>query len=208
MHILVTAGPTREYLDPVRFLSNGSTGKMGYACAEAAKRRGHRVTLVSGSVAGERPKGVRVIDVVSATEMNAAVREVFDDCDCVIMTAAVCDYRPARRQKYKISKSDDNMQLELERTCDILAGLAEAKTDQVLIGFAVQDRSARPNARRKLVEKKLDAIILNGPAAFGADKVEAAMLTRGGRWKEVGTVRKAVLATRIVRLAERLRRGH
>lgn len=207
MHILVTAGPTREYLDPVRFLSNGSTGKMGYACATAAKRRGHRVTLVSGPVAGERPKGVRVIEVVSAAEMNAAVREVFDDCDCVIMTAAVCDYRPIRRQKYKISKGDDNMQLELERTCDILRGLAEAKTDQVLIGFAVQDRSAKPNARRKLVEKKLDAIVLNGPAAFGADKVEVAMLTRGGRWQELGSVGKAVLATKIVRLAERLRGG-
>lgn len=205
MHILITTGPTREYIDPVRFLTNGSTGKMGYACATAARRRGHRVCLVSGPVLQSPPKGVPVVQVVSAAEMHEAAAANFARCDCVIMTAAVCDYRPVRKQGYKISKGAGNLSLELERTEDILAGLAEAKTDQIIIGFAVQDRAAKQRARAKLRDKKLDAIVLNGPSAFGADRMAAAILTRRGGWEDLGVVRKSVLATRIVRLAEELR---
>ena len=205
MRILVTAGATREYLDPVRFLSNGSTGKMGYACAAAARRRGHRVTLVSGAATAARPTGVRMVKVGSAAQMKAAVDGAYGDCDCVIMTAAVCDYRPAKKQKYKMAKGEGKMVLELERTEDILAGLGAAKReDQILIGFAVQDRAGRTKARAKLRGKNLDAIVLNGPGAFGAEGMEAAILTRDGGWEELGQISKKALATRIVRFAEKL----
>ena len=145
------------------------------------------------------------MNVVSAAEMHDAVKASFVRCDCVIMAAAVCDYRPVRKQNYKISKGAGNMLLELERTSDILAGLAQAKTNQILIGFAVQDRAAKRLARAKLRDKKLDAIVLNGPSAFGADRMAVAILTREGGWEDLGVVRKSVLATRIVRLAEELR---
>lgn len=204
MRILITAGPTREYLDPVRFLTNASTGKMGYACAAAATRRGHQVTLVSGPVALKRPAGVERIDVLSSTEMYEAVLAHYPVCDAVIMTAAVCDYRPAQRSTHKLTKQPDGLLLPLVRTADILAALGRQKQRQVLIGFAVQDRAARSRARGKLADKNLDAIVLNGPAAFGADGAEAALLVRGRPWEPLGAIRKTVLATRLVRLAEQL----
>ena len=206
MHFLITAGPTREYIDPVRFITNGSTGKMGYACAAAAGRRGHKVTLISGPVDISAPKGVRPIKVTTSDQMNQAVRKHFETCDCVIMTAAVCDYQPAGIQNQKISKSNRPMTLRLQPTEDILAGLGKNKKQQVLIGFAVQDRSARRKALAKLNAKNLDAIILNSPASFGADRTDYQILQRQGRWETYPNIRKAVLATNIVKLAEKLTR--
>jgi len=207
LRFLVTAGPTLEYLDPVRFVSNASTGKMGYACAAAAVRRGHRVTLVSGPVALEPPQGVRLARVVSAEQMNRAVRRLFPRCDAVIMTAAVADYRPRRRAGSKIAKTAQPLILELVPTVDILAGLGRAKKRQVLIGFALQDRGGRTHAERKLREKNLDAIVLNGPRAAGADRLDVQVLVAGGGWSASGGCRgltKAALGVRLVRLAERL----
>jgi len=203
MHFLITAGPTREYIDPVRFLSNGSTGKMGYACATAAVRRGHKVTLVSGLVNLAKPKGVDLIKVTTSDEMAKAVRKIFNQCDCVIMTAAVSDYKPLKREKYKIQKIYHTMSLTLRRTIDILAELGNDKVHQLLIGFAVQDRSPKQNAIRKMSQKNLDVVVLNSPASFGADHIDAQVLQRGGSWEEFPNTSKNTLATTIVRLTER-----
>ena len=127
MRFLITTGPTREYLDPVRFLSNASSGKMGYACAAAAQRRGHKVVLVSGPVERPRPQGVKLVKVVTAAQMAQAVAKHFDKCDCVIMTAAVCDYRPKKISGHKLRKGKGKMRLDLECTEDILAGLIKAE---------------------------------------------------------------------------------
>ena len=202
MHFLITAGPTRQYIDTVRFISNGSTGKMGYACAFEAVKRGHKVTVITGPVSLEKPKGVKVVKVVSTEEMATAVQERFSSCDCVIMTAAVCDYRPISRQKYKIQKTDEPMILRLDRTVDILAELGENKQQQILIGFAVQDKSARQNARRKLKEKNLDAIVLNSPEAIGADRNDACILQAGGKWQSFTNISKKALAGKVIKLAE------
>lgn len=204
MHFLITAGPTREYLDPVRFLSNGSTGKMGYACAAAALQRRHRVTLISGPVSLAAPPSAERISVVTAEEMFQAVRSHFAACDCVIMTAAVSDYRPARRARYKRQKTEDECLLPLVRTKDILAYLGNIRKKQILIGFAVQDRAARAKARRKLLAKNLDAIVLNGPSSFGADQTDMQILTPAGGWEEYPGVNKKKMAGIIIRLAERL----
>ena len=136
--------------------------------------------------------------------MAQAAIEHFDRSDCVIMTAAVCDYRPADCQLHKISKTDQPLALKLQRTDDILAQLAGRRTDQVLIGFAVQDRAARKLARAKMLAKDLDAIVLNGPAAFAADRADAHILRRGHPWHSCPGVRKTTLATTIVKLAEQL----
>ena len=203
LRFLITAGPTREYLDPVRFLTNGSTGKMGYACAAAAIKRGHKVTLISGPVELAKPKGVKLVSVVSSEDMAQAVAEHFEKCDCVIMTAAVCDYRPAQRWAHKMEKSPGGMSLEMERTRDILAGLGQDKKDKILIGFAVQDKGARTRAKQKLVNKNLDAIILNGPAAFAANRADVSILQRGEGWVDYPNILKSRLGGLIVRLAEK-----
>ena len=182
MHLVVTAGPTREYLDPVRFLSNGSSGLTGFLAAEAAAARGHRVTLVTGPVALEPPAGVEVVRVVSAEEMYRAVTSVFPTADAVVMTAAVCDYRPARVSPHKVKKSPGSRALTLVRTPDILAELGRRKQPgQVLIGFALEDRRPRAAARDKLRRKNLDAIVLNSPAALGSERNRVQVLA-GGRW--------------------------
>lgn len=204
MRFLITAGPTREYLDTVRFLTNASSGKMGYACAAAAARRGHSVVLVSGPVDLARPKGVKLIKVISAVDMATEVKKHFARCDCVIMTAAVCDYRPEKRTNFKLRKSIGKMKLPLQRTEDILASLGRTKNNQILIGFAVQDRAARQNAERKLKEKNLDAVVLNSPTAFGANKINAQILRRSARWVSFTGISKTSLATALVRLAEDL----
>ncbi|MBN1436038.1 MAG: phosphopantothenoylcysteine decarboxylase [Sedimentisphaerales bacterium] len=206
MRFLITAGPTREYLDPVRFLSNGSTGKMGYACAATAVKLGHKVTLISGPTALPRPAGVKFIPVVSAQEMAQKTLEAFPNCDCVIMTAAVCDYQPAKIAKHKMQKQTEDLLLQLTRTPDILAQLGQQKTHQKLIGFAVQDRAAKTNARRKLENKNLDAIILNGPAAFAADRTDAHILTPPAPWQTHTNITKAKLAQQIIKIAQKLYR--
>ena len=204
LKFLITAGPTREYLDPVRFITNASSGKMGYACAAAAQRRGHNVNLISGPVALSVPRGIKRVSVMTGAEMDQAVREYYEKCDCVIMTAAVGDYKPKRTSRYKIIKGQDALQVELVRMKDILAGLGRRKKNQILIGFAVQDRAARTNARRKLLEKNLDAIVLNSPSAFGVDKTDVEILIRDHDWQSFPAITKTRLATRLIRLAENL----
>ncbi|MDO4620119.1 MAG: bifunctional phosphopantothenoylcysteine decarboxylase/phosphopantothenate--cysteine ligase CoaBC [Lachnospiraceae bacterium] len=167
--VLVTAGPTQEPLDPVRYLTNHSSGKMGYAIAEAAARRGASVVLVSGQTALDAPYGVKRIDITTARQMYEAVTEHFDEADIVIKAAAVADYRPAEVSSEKIKKSDTELSLPLERTDDILAYLGAHKKDgQILCGFAMETEHLLENARKKLAKKNLDLIAANSIREEGA----------------------------------------
>ncbi|MBN1346678.1 MAG: phosphopantothenoylcysteine decarboxylase [Phycisphaerae bacterium] len=204
MRILVTAGPTREFFDTVRFISNPSSGKMGYALARAAARRGHEVVLVSGPVALKPPSGVETIQVISAAEMSQACKRAFPDCHAVIATAAVCDYRPEYRLDHKLKKQARTRSIRLLPTEDILASLGRRKGHRVLIGFAMEDHSARPNAESKLRRKSLDAILLNGPENIGGNQARMELLLRGGKWDIWPAASKNTVATRIIRLAEQL----
>jgi phosphopantothenoylcysteine decarboxylase/phosphopantothenate--cysteine ligase len=169
MRLLITAGPTREPLDPVRFLSNRSSGKMGYALAEVAAARGHEVILVAGPVALTPPKAVQVVRVVTAADMLAAVRLHLKNCDALIMAAAVADWRPVRVAKRKMKKAGtQRLTLELKPTPDILKTIAPLKGKRIFVGFAAETHNLRAEARRKLREKHLDLIVANDVTAPGA----------------------------------------
>lgn len=162
MKILISAGPTREAIDPVRFITNHSSGKMGYALAQAAVLRGWEVTLVSGPVNLPCPEGLaEFVSVVSAAEMADAVKSRFSEMDAAILCAAVADYRPVTVSDKKIKKSDDDLVLRLERTEDILKSLGGMKTQQTLIGFAAETDDLEENALKKLKKKNLDWIAAN-----------------------------------------------
>ncbi|MCY9180195.1 bifunctional phosphopantothenoylcysteine decarboxylase/phosphopantothenate--cysteine ligase CoaBC [Bacillus haynesii] len=166
--VLITAGPTREQIDPVRFFSNRSTGKMGYAFAEEAARMGARVTLIAGPTSLDDPAGVDVIHVQSAEDMYQAALSVFDESDIVIKTAAVADYRPKHVHDQKMKKKDGGLVIELERTKDILKALGERKTKQILVGFAAETQHVEDYAKQKLETKNLDMIVANNITAEGA----------------------------------------
>jgi len=162
MKVLVTAGPTREALDPVRFISNRSSGKMGYAIATAAVRAGHQVVLVSGPVSLPPPEAVQLVCVTTAEEMMTAVKKKFRACDVLVMAAAVADWRPKQAAEQKWKKIDGPPQIEWEPTADILKALAPLqKKSQVVCGFAAETERLSQEAKRKLREKNLDAIAAN-----------------------------------------------
>ncbi len=201
-HILVTAGPTREPIDPVRFLSNYSSGKMGYAIAQEARERGARVTLVSGPCNLEPPAGVDVVSVETAQEMFDAVIKHFNVADVVIKAAAVADFRPRQRATEKIKKHEAIMTLELERTPDILQYLGDNKRDQVLVGFAAETEDILENARAKLNQKNLDLLVANDlteeGAGFGVDTNVATLFFPGGAVKKLPKMTKKELARVII----------
>lgn len=167
-HILVTAGPTVEAIDPMRYITNHSSGKMGYAIAEAAARRGAKVKLVSGPTQLPCPKGVERIDVKSARDMYEAVHEIFEWSDAVIKTAAVADYRPKEESAYKIKKNGGGLTLELAPNPDILQSLGERKERQILVGFAAETNNVIDYAKEKIKKKHLDFIVANNIAQKGA----------------------------------------
>ncbi len=184
--ILVTAGPTHEYLDDVRYLANASSGRMGYAIAAAAVAAGHRAVLVSGPTGLETPAGVERIDVVSARDMAARAAAAFVDCSIAFGVAAVADHRPARRAVGKPTKEREGYQLELVPNPDVLAGLAAiARPGQFLVGFALESpeqggfEGMVSRARAKLVRKGVHLIVLNGPAAMGAECSEVHLVPAG-----------------------------
>ena len=179
MRVLVTAGPTREYLDAVRFLSNASSGKMGFACAAAAARAGHDVTLVTGPVALPDPAGVRTIRVVSADDMYCAVMKAYPRIDAAIMTAAVGDYRPAKRFAGKLKKKAETLTLRLVRTRDILKEMGRKKGRRVLVGFALEVQDAVHQALVKYKKKNLDYVVLNTPRTFAADRMDCRIYREG-----------------------------
>jgi phosphopantothenoylcysteine decarboxylase/phosphopantothenate--cysteine ligase len=197
--LLVTAGPTREELDPVRFLSNYSSGKMGYAIARAAARRGARVLLVSGPTALPVPGGVEFYPVVSACQMRQKVMELAPACTVVIKAAAVADYRPVRRSEQKIKKSTgDTITLKLERNPDILGELGRLPGKRLLVGFAAETEALLENARRKLQEKNLDLIVANDVtregAGFDVETNIVRLLYRGGRVEDFPQMSKDMVA--------------
>ena len=206
MRLLITAGPTREFIDSVRFISNPSSGKMGYALARAAHRRGHEVVLVSGPVALEPPP-CRCVNVTTAAEMAVASKHAFRRAQAAILTAAVCDYRPAHRAAQKLAKTQRPRRLELVPTEDIATSLGARKGRRIIVAFAMEDHDHHRNAERKLKRKRCDAIVLNGPENVGSDRAAVEILIAGGAWSEVYTASKRVIATRIIRLVESLADG-
>ncbi len=203
MRLLITAGPTREPLDPVRFLSNASSGKLGYAIAAQAARRGHQVELVSGPVDLDAPKGVKVTHVVTGREMFDACVSVFARCDAAIMAAAVCDYRPRRAAPRKLHR-DKGLMLSLVATKDICAHLGRTKGDRIVVGFALEDRKARSRAAEKLARKRCDAIVLNRPDNIGAERAAVRFLLAEGGWQKPIAGSKPYIAGSLVDLVEKL----
>ena len=179
--VLITAGPTMEVIDPVRFISNHSTGKMGYALAKIAMERGAEVTLVTGKTYIEKPDFVKIIDVKSAKEMFDAVDKEFDSQDIVIMSAAVADYRPKTVADEKIKKNDGETAIELERTDDILGTMSKRKKNQFLCGFSMETEHMLENSKNKLKKKNLDMICANNlkveGAGFGTDTNVVTLIT-------------------------------
>ncbi len=180
MRILITAGPTREYLDDVRYLSNDSSGRMGYALAESALNAGHDVVLVSGPVHLNPPQGCDCLFVSTTAQMRDACVSRFPDCDGVIAAAAVCDYKPLNRVAGKISKTGGPITLEMIETDDVLAELGRLKGGRWVLGFALEATNARENALQKLRAKNCDWIVLNGPAAIGAESNSVEVLDATG----------------------------
>ena len=183
---LITAGPTYEALDPVRFIGNHSSGKMGFAIAEAAGNLGAEVKLISGPVSlSIEHRLVEMISVTSAKEMYDAVHLYFNDCDVAILSAAVADYRPAEFSSEKIKKKEDSLVLNLEKTQDILASLGEAKKKQLLVGFALETQNELENAKTKLKKKNLDLIVLNSlrdkGAGFKTDTNKVTLITKDNK---------------------------
>ncbi|MFH1478082.1 MAG: phosphopantothenoylcysteine decarboxylase [Verrucomicrobiota bacterium] len=213
MNIIVTAGPTREAIDPVRFISNRSSGKMGYALARVAARRGHNVTLISGPVALRPPPKISFVAVMTADEMLAAVKRHLPRCDTLIMAAAVADWRPSRVRAQKIKKATGYRLLRLEPTPDILKQLRSKKGRRIFIGFAAETERILAGARRKLAEKRLDLIVANDvsrhDAGFEVDTNRVTLLEAGGGVRVLPLMTKMKVAVRIMDWLEApARRGY
>ncbi len=209
LSVLVTAGPTRESIDPVRFITNHSSGKMGYAIARAAERRGAAVTLVSGPTELKKPWGVETVETESAAEMYDAVMARAAGADIIIKSAAVADYAPAVAAEQKIKKSDGELTLELVRTKDILAAIGEQKRPgQTVCGFSMETENLLENSRKKLISKRADMIVANSVseegAGFGGDTNRAVLITAEGE-TEVPCIAKSELAAVILDAIMRLR---
>jgi len=202
IRMIVTAGPTRESIDPVRYISNRSSGKMGYAVAQAAHERGADVLLVSGPVGIECPEGVKLVSTATAEEMCKAVLDNFGNCDVVVMAAAVADYRPAEVSETKIKKNDDEMVLRLVRTPDILKKLGTIKGNRILVGFSAETDHLTDNAMKKLESKNLDMIVANDVtmegAGFGTDTNIIKIIKRDGTVIDLPLMSKLEAAHRIL----------
>jgi phosphopantothenoylcysteine decarboxylase / phosphopantothenate---cysteine ligase len=211
VRVLITAGPTREPIDAVRFISNPSTGKMGFALAAEASERGADVTLVAGPTMLAPPRGVQTLSVTTAAEMHAAVRDRSQQADVIIMAAAVSDFRPAAPVVRKVKKEDAERSVALERTEDILLALGNEKGTRILVGFAAETDHLAENAKRKLEQKKLDLIIANRvgtpDAGFGADTNRALIIDRRGKITEAPLMSKRELAGRILDEVEECKRN-
>jgi phosphopantothenoylcysteine decarboxylase / phosphopantothenate---cysteine ligase len=207
--VLVTAGPTRENVDPVRYLTNRSSGKMGYAVAEAAARRGAHVILVSGPTSLEAPVGVERVDVRSAEEMHRAVVEKVAQCSIAIFAAAVADYRPADPNGQKIKRTNESLNISLEPTPDILASAARNKGERLIVGFAAETDHVAENARKKLAAKNADLMVANDVTAEGAgfdhETNVVTLFARDGRDLALPRMSKSEVAHRILDEVVRLR---
>jgi phosphopantothenoylcysteine decarboxylase/phosphopantothenate--cysteine ligase len=201
--VLVTAGPTREHVDPVRYLSNESSGKMGFEIARAAAERGDDVVLVAGPVDLPTPRGVRRIDVLSARDMHAAVARQFASADALFMCAAVADWRPRKRLAGKWRRKDTRAEratLELVRNPDILAGAGRRKGRRLVVGFALETSDGLARARDKLRSKNADFIVLNDETALRSDRTSVTILGRGGSVRRLRDRTKRAVARTLVEL--------
>lgn len=204
--VLITAGPTREYMDPVRFLTNASSGLMGFAVARAARERGAAVTVVSGPVPAARPRGVRVVPVVTAAQMRRAALALSPKADVFVAAAAVGDWRFERLSPGKIKKTAAPLNVKLIPNPDILADVARAaarrKRRPVLVGFALETSRRLVRAREKLERKGLDLIVVNGPESLGSAKARVAILDRFGKIETRGPASKPRAAAALLRRIE------
>ena len=198
LRFLITAGPTREFLDPIRYLTNRSSGKMGYAIAAACRQVSPHVTLVTGPVALPVPAGVKCVPVTTAAEMAREVFRRYAKTDVVIMAAAVCDYRPRRVASQKIKKTGRSLVLQLEPTTDILLALGRRKRRQVLVGFAAETESVERHALDKLCRKNLDLIVANDLRAFEGDTNRVTLLYADGRVERLPEMSKRKAARELM----------
>jgi phosphopantothenoylcysteine decarboxylase/phosphopantothenate--cysteine ligase len=200
VRFLITAGPTREPIDPVRYLSNRSSGKMGYAIAEAAIEAGHEVVLISGPVQLERPRAVAVVPVSTSDQMFDAVQRQVRNCDILVMCAAVADYKPVAVFTGKIKKRDAKLSLELIPTRDILASLPK-KRKYLVVGFAAETENIEANAQKKLLEKNCDIIVANDARiAMEGDENEVEIFFRDNEKKTISRASKKIIARELVKI--------
>jgi phosphopantothenoylcysteine decarboxylase/phosphopantothenate--cysteine ligase len=204
VRFVITAGPTREAIDPVRYISNRSSGKMGYAIAEAAVEAGHDVVLIAGPVHVDPPRDAQVISVSTSDEMFDAVHQHLRDCDVLIMCAAVADYKPAKASPEKIKKRAETLLLELIPTRDILASLPKQDRQFLVVGFAAETNNLEENAQRKLHTKNCDIVVANdvSDANFGMerDENEVTILFRSGQKKKIARAPKKKIARALVKI--------
>lgn len=200
--ILITSGPTRQYLDPVRYLTNASSGRMGSALAAAALAAGHEVVIVSGPVDVDYPDGVEVVDVVSTEEMLHACQEAFGRCQGLIAAAAPCDYRPVQVANQKLRKTGGPLRMELVETPDVVATLAKSKGARWMVAFALETEDRRMRALQKLERKKCDLIVLNGPASIHGLNADAEIIDPHGQVLATLSGRKAEVARQILKVID------
>ena len=204
MKFLVTAGPTREPIDPVRYISNRSSGKMGYAIAEAALEAGHDVVLISGPVNLDPPRGAHFISILTSDEMYNAVDRAVRDCDALVMCAAVADYRPQKVSTTKIKKRDQNLSLELVPTRDILGSLQNKDRQFLVVGFAAETNDLEANAQKKLHAKRCDIMVANdvssSDSGMESDDNEVTVLFRNGETKKIPRAPKKIIARTLVKI--------
>lgn len=209
--ILVTAGATREYLDPVRFITNGSSGKMGYALAEAAARRGAAVQLVSGYTTVPPPQGIEICHVNTTQEMHEAVLQKFEETDIVVMAAAPVDFRPAEFTPHKIKKNSDTLTLSLEKTADTAKTLGESKSHQLTVCFAAETNDVLENAKEKLIRKNCDLIVANDllaeGAGFAGDTNIVTLIDKTGTCEQLPLLSKQKVANTILDRIVKLLKG-
>ncbi|MEY2527476.1 MAG: phosphopantothenoylcysteine decarboxylase / phosphopantothenate---cysteine ligase [Verrucomicrobiota bacterium] len=208
MRFLVTAGPTREAIDPVRYISNRSSGKMGYAIAEAAIEAGHDVTLISGPANLQPPHGARLMSILTSDEMHDAVHRHLRDCDVLVMCAAVADYKPAKPSAQKIKKRDETFSLELAPTRDILASLPRDR-QFLVVGFAAETQNLKDNAQNKLRQKNCDIVVANDVShsniGMERDENEVTVFFKNGQEKKFSRAPKQNLARELVKIFENVR---
>ena len=209
MRFVVTAGPTREPIDPVRFLSNRSSGKMGYAIAEAALASGHDVTLISGPANLKPPERAHFVAVTTSEEMFAGVQSAVTDCDVFVMCAAVADYRPAKISPQKIKKENAGRTLELVPTRDILSAIARGPRSFLVVGFAAETNNVEENAQKKLSAKNCDIIIANdvsrADSGMESDENEVEIFFRNGEREKIRQTAKKNIARELVKIISNTR---
>ena len=209
MRFLITAGPTREPIDPIRYLSNRSSGKMGYAIAEAALQAGHHVTLISGPVNLDPPHGGRFISISTGDEMFEAIDRHLRNCDVLVMCAAVADYKAKKISPSKIKKRNTNFSLELIPTRDILGSLSKQDRQFLVVGFAAETNDVEENAQKKLRDKNCDIIVTNdvsrANSGMESDENEVTILFRNGEKEKISRAPKQIIARELVKIIANMR---